>query len=439
MSMIRLVVAASLALWLAVPARAAVDIREVTSPGGIEAWLVESHDIPFVALEIRFRGGASLDTEGKAGATNLMTALLEEGAGEMDARAFVRARDALAASFRFDAGQDSLRVSARMLSENRDAAVELLRQALHAPRFDEDAIERVRAQVIAAIRSDAKDPNAIAAQTFDRLAFADHPYGRPVDGTEESVAALTRDDLREAHGRAIARDRVYVAAVGDITAEDLGALLDTLFEGVPENGAPLPGAADYGLEGGTTVVPFDTPQSVAVFGHEGMARDDPDFFAAYVMNEVLGAGGFESRLMKEVRVKRGLTYGVYSYIYPMDHAALMLGQVASANDKVAEAIAVIRDEWARMAETGVTEQELEDVKTYLTGAYPLRFDGNAPIARILVGMQMEGLSPDYVNTRNDRIMAVTLDEVRRVADELLQPERLHFVVVGRPEGIETTN
>nr|WP_132464280.1 pitrilysin family protein [Rhodovulum marinum] len=437
--MIRLIATVGLALWLALPARAAVDIQEVTSPGGIDAWLVESHEIPFVALEIRFRGGASLDAPGKRGAVNLMTALLEEGSGEMDARAFVRARDALAASFRFSAGQDSLSLSARMLSENRDEAVALLRQALHAPRFDADAIERVRSQVISSIRSDAKDPNAIAGQTFDRLAFGAHPYASPIDGTEDSVTALTRADLLDAHARVVARDRLYVAAVGDITAEELGALLDRLFDGLPETGAPLPEQAPYVLGGGITVVPFDTPQSVAVFGHRGMERDDPDFFAAYVMNEVLGAGGFESRLMKEVRVKRGLTYGVYSYLYPMDYAALMLGQVASGNENIAEAIAVIRAEWAKMAESGVTEQELEDVKTYLTGAYPLRFDGNAPIARILVGMQMEGLSPGYVNTRNDQIMAVTLEDVRRVAGKLLQPDQLHFVVVGRPEGLETTN
>ncbi|MCO8143622.1 insulinase family protein [Rhodovulum tesquicola] len=437
--MFRLIALAGMVLWLALPARAAIEIREVTSPGGIGAWLVESHDIPFVALEIRFRGGTSLDAPDKRGAVNLMTALLEEGAGEMDARAFVRARDALAASFRFGSSSDSLSVSARMLTENRDQAVALLRQALHAPRFDADAVERVRGQVLASIRSDATDPGTIAARTFDRLAFGDHPYGSASDGTEESVAALTSDDLIAAHARTIARDRLYVAAAGDITAEDLGALLDALFDGLPETGAPLPERAEYGLGGGLTVVPFDTPQSVAVFGHEGMERDHPDFFAAYVMNEVLGAGGFESRLMKEVRGKRGLTYGVYSYLYPMDYAALVLGQVASANDRVAQAISVIRDEWVRMAAEGVTEQELEDVKTYLTGAYPLRFDGNAPIARILVGMQMEGLEPDYVNTRNDRIMAVTLEDVRRVAGELLQPDRLHFVVVGQPEGLETTN
>ncbi|MBN2905318.1 MAG: insulinase family protein [Rhodobacteraceae bacterium] len=437
--MIRFALSLALAVMLALPARAAVDIQQVTSPGGVDAWLVESHEIPFVALEIRFRGGASLDAPDRRGAINLMTALLEEGAGDMDARAFARARDGLAASFGFDVSSDALSVSAKMLTENRDQAVALLRQALVAPRFDPDAIERVRGQVVSGIRSDAKDPNAIASQKFREMAFGTHPYALPISGTEEQVAALTRDDLLAAQARVIARDRLYVSAVGDITAEELGGLLDTLFADLPPTGAPMPGPADYTLGGGVTVVPFDTPQAVAVFGQRGMARDDPDFFAAYVMNQVLGAGGFDSRLMDEVRAKRGLTYGVYSYLYPMDHAALVMGQVASANARIAEAIGVIRAEWLRMADEGVTEKELEAVKTYLTGAYPLRFDGNGPIARIMISMQMEGLGPDYIATRNDKIMAVTLEDVRRVAHELLTPEALHFVVVGRPQGLETTN
>ncbi len=435
----RILLAVAFTVIAALPLRAAVDIQQVTSPGGIEAWLVESHDLPFTALEIRFKGGASLDAEGKRGAINLMTALLEEGAGEMDAQAFAAARDALAAKFTFDVHDDALSVSARMLTENRDQAVTLLHKALVAPRFDRDAIARVRDQVLSMIRSNAKDPNRIAGQTFDRLAFGEHPYASSPNGTVDSVESLTRDDLIEAKNRVMARDRVYVSAAGDITAQELGALLDRLFAGLPETGAPMPGDAPYLLEGGTTVVPFETPQSVAVFGHRGIDRDDPDFFAAYVLNTVLGASGFSSRLMEEVREKRGLTYGIYTYLYSMDHADLYLGQVASANDRIAEAIEVIRAEWAKVAASGVSAAELEAAKTYLTGAYPLRFDGNGPIADILVGMQLEGLKRSYVANRNDKVRAVTLDDVQRVAARLLNAEALHFVVVGQPAGLETTN
>ena len=186
------------------------------------------------------------------------------------------------------------------------------------------------------------------------------------------------------------------------------------------------------------MIPFDTPQSVALFGHAGIALDDPDFFAAYVMNTVLGGGGFEARLMTEVRENRGLTYGVYSYLGTKEHASIMMGRVASANDRVAEAVQVISDEWEKMARNGVTQAELDQAKTYLTGAYPLRFDGNGPIADILVGMQMDGFPIDYAKTRNDRVEAVTLDDVKRVSARLLKPEALRFVVVGTPEGLGDT-
>lgn len=430
---------AALAAFLALPALAEVEIKEVTSPAGITAWLVEDHSIPFTALELRFRGGTSLDAPGKRGSVYLMTALLEEGAADLDSRAYARALESLAASFDFDADDDSVAISARFLTENRDQAAALLRDTLHAPRFDPDAIERVRAQVVSGLLSDAKDPNDIAGSAFSELAFGVHPYGSDGKGTVESVTALTRDDILAAKDAVFARDRLYVGAVGDITAEELGALVDQLLADLPETGAPIPGPAELGLDGGVTVIEFDTPQSVALFGQRGIAQEDDDFFAAYVLNQILGGGSFESRLMTEVREKRGLTYGVYSYLVPKDLAAIYMGSVSSANDRIAEAIAVIRGEWARIAREGVTQEELDAAKTYLTGAYPLRFDGNSQIANIMVGMQMDDLPIDYIATRNARVEAVTLADVNRVAAELLDPEGLRFVVVGKPVGLEPTN
>lgn len=432
--MLRIVLTAWFALTATV-LTAAVDIQEVTSDGGIDAWLVEEPSIPFVALEIRIRGGTSLDAPGKRGAINLMMALIEEGADDMDARAFQAARESLAASFSFRAYDDTMSISAQFLSENQDEALALLRSALVNPRFDQAAIDRVRGQVLSGISSDLKNPNRIASAALNAAAFGDHPYGTNADGTVESVNALTRDDMIAAHQATFTRDRISVGAVGDITAEGLSALLDDLLGALPAEGPPLPNDVDFGLEGGMTVIPFDTPQAVALFGHAGIERDDDDFFAAYIINQVLGAGGFESRLMEEVREKRGLTYGISTFLIPKFHAEMYLGQVASSNATIAEAIEVTRAEWARMANEGMTQEELDTVKTYLTGEYPLRFDGNAEIASILVGMQMIGLPPDYVINRNDFIEAVTLDDVNRVAAELLRPEDLHFVVVGQPEGL----
>ncbi|MCB6179475.1 insulinase family protein [Rhodobacter sp. Har01] len=437
--MLRPVLAAlGLALALALPARAEVEIQEVKTPGGLTAWLVEDHGLPFVSLELQFRGGTSLDAPGKRGAIYLMTGLIEEGTGDMDSRAFAEARDALAASFLFDSGADTLSVSARMLTENRDAAVDLLRQALTAPRFDQDAVDRVREQVLSGLRSDEKDPEAIAPRLFDTLAFGDHPYATPGKGTIDSVAALTRDDIFAAHKATLARDRVMIGAAGDITAADLATLLDILLGGLPETGAPLPPPAPWTLPPGLTVQDFPSPQSVVFFGHRGIRRDDPDFFAAFILNEVIGGGRFSARLMREVREKRGLTYGIGTYLVPMDLGEMVLGQFSASNDKVAQAIEVVRAEWARIATEGVTEQELAETKTYLTGSYPLRFSGNGPIANILVGMQLDALPLDYVNTRNAKVEAVTMDEVKRVASRLFQPQALHFVVVGQPEGLPGT-
>lgn len=431
--MIRFVFAAL--LLLASPLRAEIAIQEVTSPGGIKAWLVEDHNIPFTALEIQFKGGTSLEAPDKRGVINLMTATLEEGAGEMDSKGFAEAREALAADISFDAGTDSVGVSARFLTENRDQGVDLLREALINPRFDQDAVDRVREQVLSNLRSNEKDPGTIASEKFDALAFGDHPYATTGDGTIAAVTALTRDDVVAAHKAALARDRVFVSASGDISAEDLGKLLDRLLGDLPATGAPQPGTAPWLLTGGTTVVDFPTPQSTVFFGQLGIPRDDPDFFPAFILNEVIGGGRFTARLMTEVREKRGLTYGIGTYLVNMEHSDMLLGQFSASNDKVAEAIKVVQSEWGRIVSEGVTPEELEATKTYLTGSYPLRFDGNGPIASILVGMQMDAMPTDYVTTRNARIEAVTMEDIKRVAARLFKPEDLHFVVVGQPGGM----
>ncbi|MBB3994382.1 zinc protease [Sulfitobacter undariae] len=433
--MIRFATALFVGAAAALPAYAEVDIQTVTSPGGIDAWLVEEHSLPFVAIEIAFTGGTSLDVDGKRGAVNLMTGLLEEGSGNLDARGFARAKEALASSFGFSAGPDQLTISARFLTENFDESVALLRDAMQKPRFDDGDIERVRAQVLSNLAFDAKDPNDIASKTFATMAYGEHPYGTVEAGTPESLAALTRDDLLEAHRNVLVRDRVLVGAVGDITPEQLGALLDAVMGDLPQSGAMMPPKIEPQIKGGTTVVEFDTPQSVALFGQRGIAVDDDDYFAAVLLNQILGGGSFESRLMQEVREKRGLTYGVYSYLSSRNLANAYMGSVSSANDRIGEAIEVIREQWRLAAQDGVTEKELQDAKTYLTGAYPLRFDGNSTIAGILVGMQLIGLDADYIKTRNERVESVTLEDVKRVAGELMEPDALHFVVVGKPEGV----
>lgn len=433
--MIRAVIALFFAV-IAVPAQA-IDIQEVTSPGGIKAWLVEDHSIPFVSLSLDFKGGASLDDPNKRGAINLMTATLEEGAGKRNATEFAQALEALGAELSFDVGDDSLNVSMRALTENRDEAADLLAQALSQPRFDDSAVERVRAQVQAVIKSEATDPQAIAAKEMARQAWGEHPYATSINGSSDSVARLTRKDLVAAKNRVLARDRVVIGAAGDISAEELGPLLDKILGGLPEKGTvPLPEQAELQLTGGVTVIDWNSPQTIVSFAGPGLPIDDPDYFAAYVANHILGGGGFSSRLMNEIREKRGLTYGIGTGLATGLYGQTWQGGMAGSNDTVKQAIDLIRQEWDRMAEEGVTQQELTDAKTYLTGEYPLRFDGNGKIASILAGMQLVGFPIDYPNTRNEQVEAVTAEDVQRVAERLLHSKELRFVLVGRPEGID---
>jgi zinc protease len=433
--------AATLALLLAaaLPARAEIEITPVTSPGGITAWLYEDHTIPIITIEASLRAGSVLDPEGQEGVTTLMTALLEEGAGDLDATAFAEAREALAARFSFGASFDAVSVSATMLAENRDATLDLLRSALVAHRFDAAAIERVRSQLLASLRADASNPRRLASRAFLAQAYAGHPYARPSDGTEATVAALTRDQILAAREAALTTDRLAIAVVGAIGPDELGPLLDRLFGDLPRQGPALPPPASIVANGTVDVIDLDIPQSVVMFGHAGIARDDPDFIPAVVLDHILGGGGFGSRLTEEIRERRGLTYGIATWLATNDLGALYLGSFSSSNETVAEAIDLVRAEWARIATDGVTEAELDAAKRYLTGAYPLRFDGNARIAGQLLGLQIAGLDPDYVNRRNDLVEAVTLDDLARVADRLIDPDALGFVVVGRPEGVAATN
>ena len=415
-------------------ARAAVEIQEVTSPGGITAWLVEEPSIPFVAMDIRFKGGSSLDPEGKRGATYMMMGLLEEGAGDRDARAFTEATEAVAANFGFDTFRDSVQVEAQFLTENREESLALLRDAIKFPRFDQDAIDRVQTQIVSIIEGNETDPNDIAGTTLAALSYPGHPYATGQEGTVESVNALTRADLIAAHQAVFARDRVYIGVTGDISAAELGPLLDTLLGDLPATGAPMPVEAELALEGGQTIVDYRSPQSVVLFGHAGVDRDDPDFFPAFVANHILGGGGFESRLMVNVRERRGLTYGISSFLASRDYGNQWLGQFSTSNENVGPAIDLIQSIWDDMAENGVTPEELDAAQTYLTGAYPLRFDGNGRIAGILAGMQAQGLGVDYIETRNDQVNAVTLEDIQRVAAEHLVVEDMHFVIVGQPQG-----
>jgi len=421
----------------ALPARA-VEVQEVVSPGGITAWLVEDHANPIVSLDLSFRGGTALDPKGKEGLANMVSGLLDEGAGELDSQAFQQALEARAIRMRFNARLDEFTGSLMTLTEHRDKAFELLALALAEPRFDPQPVERVRSQILASLARQREDPQYIVRRQWWEQTFPDHPYSRPSDGTPETVEAIARDDLAEFARTRLVREGLYIGVVGDITPEALGKLLDRTFGDLAAKGvtgADVPDV-DPEMPGDTTVIRRDIPQSVMVFGQPGLPRDHEDFYAAYVLNYLIGGGSFSSRLYQEVREERGLAYSVYTYLAPLDHAALWMGGVATQNARAGETVAVIREQWSEFARDGVAEKRLDDAKRYLTGSFPLRFDSSSSISGMLVGMQVEDLGIDYLDRRNDLVEAVMLEDVRRVAREVLDPSKLTFMVIGDPAGIE---
>jgi zinc protease len=427
--------AAALVLFTSVPAAPAdaMDIKRVTSPGGIEAWLVESHANPLIAIRFAFRGGASQDPADKQGLAYFVSGMMDEGAGDLDAVAFQERSQTLAMRMDFDAGRDVMLGNVQMLTANQDESLDLLRLAIAKPRFDADAVERVRGQIIAGLKFDENDPEEVAALAWDRLAFRDHPYGRPIKGTESSIAAIGIDDLRDYARRVFARDKLVITVVGDIDAEKLGPTLDHVFGALPQASSLAP-VADVKppLGPAREIITMEVPQSVAQFGHRAFSRKDDDFMAAYILNYIIGGGGFSSRLMEEVREKRGLAYSVHSNIFPYQHGAVFVGSVATQNEAVAQSLAVIESELKRLAEEGPSAEELASAKSYLTGAYALRFESSSSIANQLLWIQIEDLGIGYVEKRNELVEQVTLGEIKLVAKRLIEADRLITTIVGKP-------
>jgi len=435
----RLIAAAmSLALFSTTPDASAAKIERVVTPGGIEAWLVRDETLPMLSMEFGFKGGAAQDPADKPGVAHLTASLLDEGAGELDAAAFHERLEARAINLSLRATRDTLHGSLKTLSENRDEAFELLRLALSAPRFDAEAVERVRAGVLAGLRRRSTSPGEIASERWYARAFPSHPYGRPVQGTLESVPLIKTADLKDYVAKVLAKGNLKIAVVGAIDAATLAGLVDRAFGALPvkPNLVQVEDVRPQGL-GSREVVDLDVPQTVIAFGGIGLKRADPDFIPAYVLNHVLGGGGFSSRLYREVREKRGLAYSVYSYLAPLDYAGLFMGGVSTRNDRAAESLDIIVAEIKRIAADGPTADELEKAKSFLIGSYALRFDTSGKIASQLLDIQQENLGIDYVDRRNGLVAAVTAEDVRRAATRFLADDRLLVTLVGRPRGISS--
>lgn len=422
-------------LVLAPSAQAMTKIERVVSPGGIEAWLVREPSVPLIAMEFAFKGGANQDPSDKPGVSYMTASTLDEGAGDLDSKAFQDRLERNAIELSFRSSRDDFRGTLKVLTGKQNEGFDLLRQSLTAPRFDPEPVERVRAQMLTALKRETTSPNSISSRLWWRTAFPGHPYSQPTNGSLESVPIIVRDDLKAYVGRVLARDNLKIGVVGDIDAKQLGIVLDQVFGGLPAKAdlRALPEAKMQSI-GKKLEVDLDVPQTVVNFGGLGVPRKDPDFIAAYIVNHVLGGGSFSSRLYNEVREKRGLAYSVYSYLLPLDATALFMGGTQTRADRANETVGLIEQEIKRLAENGPTQDELDKSKSYLRGSYALNFDTSTKIAAQLVQLQVDDLGIDYWERRNGLIEAVTLHDVKRVAKRLLDGGVL-VTMVGRPQVI----
>jgi len=428
----RALLGASLLVAMAAPA-AATKIERVTSPGGIEVWLVQETSVPLIAMDFAFRGGAGQDPADKAGLASFVAGMIDEGAGDLDSKTFHERLESKAIELSFTANRDHFTGSLRTLTENKDAAFEMMRLALNAPRLDTADLERIRSETLGILRRESTNPDNMASLRWWETAFAGHPYGRPVRGTLDSVSTITAQDMRAYMKDVFARDTLKVGIVGNIDGATAAALVDKVFGALPAKAAlrKVAPADPQGL-GRVIAIDFDVQQSVVMMGGVGIPRKDPDFMAAFLVNHILGGGAFSSRLYREVREVRGLAYSIYSTLVPLDSAALFMTATATRGESAKQTLDVVAKEIRRLAESGPTQEELAKAKSYQKGSFALRFDTSTKIAAQLVQIQIDDLGIDYIDKRNDLVEAVTLADVQRVAKRLLDGGML-VTMVGRPQ------
>ena len=429
---------AALALLAGASAASAMQIEKIVSPSGIEAWLVREQSAPLVALNFAFHGGSTQDEPEKSGTANLAADLLDEGAGDLDGKTYHERLENHAIELGFQVARDYFHGSLRTLNEHRDEAFDLLRLALSAPHFDADAVERVRGQVMSSLQRETTSPNSLASNRWWETAFPGHPYGRESKGVLETVPRITADDMRDYVRRAFARNELTISIVGDIDAKTAGALIDRAFAGLPAKNdlKPVANATPRGM-GRRIVINLDVPQAVVNFGGQGLARNDPDFIAGYIVNHILAGGTFSSRLYKEVREKRGLAYGVSDSLVWFRRAAVLIGTTATRADRTADALGIVEAETKRMAANGPTADELAAAKSFLKGSYALSLDTSGKIAAQLTQIQIDNLGIDYIERRGGLIDAVSIEDARRVAKRLFSGGML-VTVAGRPIGLTSS-
>ena len=415
-----------------------LDIQEHQTESGIKFWLVEDHSIPVISVNFAFENaGAKYDTVEKQGLARLASNTMDEGAGDLTSSDFQGALRKLSISLSFSSGRDTFGGSIKTRTATKDKAAELMKLALTAPRFEDADVQRMKEANLARIRSSVSDPQWLAARISNDVIFEGHPYALNSGGTLSTLPALTTDDLKDFVKTRLAKDVLKVSIVGDITAEDAKAYIESIFNELPKTQSLSKSTEDLIIQnsGKTYVYEVEIPQSIVFAYLPALPRTDPDFYAFQIMNQILGAGGFGSRLTEEIREKRGLTYGIFTYLTQQEHTNYLTLSSSTENKNAADMMKISKEEFQKIATTPVTEEEHQNAVSYINGSLPLTLSSTSSISSLLLGMMLDDLPIDYLDTRAEKFEAVTREDIQKVAQKYLKTNDMTFIIVGQPTGL----
>jgi zinc protease len=420
-------------LGTASAAHAAVDVRTTSVGGGVKAWYVTNEAVPVVDIRISFEGaGSASDPEGKGGRAAFAASMITEGAGTLDSVAFRRALDERAITLDVSTSDDRLDIHIYCLREHATRAGQLLALALAEPQLAEADQTRMKATLSSIINRYEERPGYRARRLINGRLFTGHPYANPPYGTVASLNGLGAQDVRDFMKTYLTRGNVTISAAGDVDASLLDDVLRGVVAALPENdsGAVAVTVASLQGAGETLRATMDVPQTTILFAAPGIARDDPRFYAAYLLNHILGGGTLYSRLGDEVRQKKGLVYAIDSDLIQLRGAALIGGSLATRNASTDAAIAETKSVLSAIHAHGVTSDECKDAKSYVDGAFARQLDSSGSITGVLQMMQVHNLGKDYLSERAGLFAKVSCSDINAVAESLLDPSRFLFAVVG---------
>jgi zinc protease len=405
-------------------------VQRTVLSNGLVLLVSEQHSLPFVTLQLLINSGARRDPPGEEGLAHLTAKGILLGTSKRPVHRFNEELDFMGAAINASAGRDYATVALRVLKKDLEKGFDLFVDALTQPAFPEEEIRKEVRKTLAAIQSAEDDPGEVAEKEFQKTLFLTSPYGHPVEGTKDTLPRLSREAIGRFYRTYYRPNNSIFTVVGDISMEEVKAkLLAPLAKWttgkIPEESFK----STFEKEQKTVKTDRPITQANIILGHEGVARSNPDYYALTVMNYILGGGGFSSRLVEEIRIKRGLAYDVDSFFNPGKYSGSFQVVLQTKNASAREAISLTLQEMERIQREPVLEKELEGAKKYLIGSFPMRLDTQAKLANFLSQVEYYGLGLDYPDKYPSLINSVTRDEVRRVARSYLHPKNYILVVV----------